>query len=222
MTAAHDVTCDVFDDEASDLALGHVTGPRRAALLDHAAACARCDEVLADLAAVCDRMLHLAPEVEPPVGFEARAVARMGVRRRRPRTLRLAVAVAAAVVLLLAGVAIGVAADGDRGEGDSDLVAGGPILTAEGKTIGTAELQRGERGEAARVVLTMDGPSSWKGTWTCELEVDGRWVEVGAWTADEVTNHVWAAGVNPALAGATRMRILGGSGSVIATTDFRP
>lgn len=212
MTADLAVTCERFEAEAADLALGHVGEPARARLLEHATTCPACQQLLVDLSTVCDRLLDLAPSIEPPVGFEARAVARMAPRPR-PRLPVVAAAAAVALLLVVAGIAIGRASDGD-----STQVTAGEIVTDDGTRIGTAEL---ERADTSRVVLTMDGPSSWDGTWTCELQVGGRWVEVGQWTADEVTNHVWAAGIDESLAEAGRMRILGASGKVIATADLR-
>lgn len=211
------MTCDRFGDEAADLALGHVAEPRRGELLDHAATCAPCGELLADLSTIGDRLLHLAPEVDPPVGFEAGAVARMGAPVERPRSggrlpLAPALAAAAVVVALLAGIAIG------RGEiraAGGDTVA--PVVTREGERIGTVELHP----EASRLILTMDGDSNWDGTWTCVVQDgSGKWVEVGSWTADDVTNHVWAAGLEPSLRSARAMRILGDSGAVIASADL--
>lgn len=208
-------TCAQFGEEAADLALGHVSEPRRGELLAHAGGCSPCGGLLADLSSVGDRLLELVPEVDPPVGFEARAVAGMipVVPSPRPRrTLALAVAAAAAaVVLLLAGVAIG------RRSAGGDL-ARGTIVNRSGERLGTVELDR----SADRLILTMDGASDWDGTWTCELADDGRWVAVGTWTADEVTNHVWAAGVDPALGDATAMRITAGGTTVIATAMLQP
>ena len=204
--------CEAFEADAAELALGHIGEPHRAGLLDHAAGCPRCRELLADLATICDRMLDLAPEIEPPAGFEARALARMAPpASARSRLPRLATAAAAlAVLLLVAGVVIGRATDEDA----PTSVASGTIVGDDGGRIGTAEL---ERGDPSRIVLTMDGPSDWPGVWTCEVETGGGWVEVGRWRADEVTNHVWAAGIDPALDQTTRMRILSDSGKVIAT-----
>ena len=212
------MTCEAFEAEAAELALGHIGEPQRAGLLDHAARCPRCRELLADLATVCDRMLDLAPEIEPPAGFEARALARMtppaSPESRSRLTLgRVAAAAAVALLLLVAGVAVGrISEEGGSGRGGS--VATGAIIGNDGDRIGTAALRRGD---PSRIVLTMDGPADWPGTWTCEVEAGGRWVEVGSWTADEVTNHVWAAGIDRSLDEITRMRILGRSGAVIGT-----
>jgi hypothetical protein len=100
------VTCAELEELAAELALGNVSGAERASALDHLAGCAACRELVADLAGVADRMLLLAPVIEPPPGFESKVLARMGVAPARdarpPRYRRLLVAVAA--VALVAGL----------------------------------------------------------------------------------------------------------------------
>ncbi|HET7721446.1 MAG TPA: hypothetical protein VFK43_15875 [Acidimicrobiales bacterium] len=98
------MTCAELEALAAELALGTVSGAERAGALDHLAGCAACRSLVEELAGVADRMLLLAPVIEPPPGFESKVLARMGVsppvRELRPtRRRRLLVGVAAAALV---------------------------------------------------------------------------------------------------------------------------
>jgi hypothetical protein len=98
------VTCAELEELAAELALGTVAGAERAGALDHLAGCAPCRALLEELAGVADRMLLLAPVIEPPPGFESKVLARMGVaapvRELRPtRRRRLLVGIAAVALV---------------------------------------------------------------------------------------------------------------------------
>ena len=100
------MTCAELEALAAELALGTVSGAERAGALDHLAGCAACRELVEELAGVADRILLLAPVIQPPPGFESKVLARMGVaparEARSPRYRRLLVGVAA--VALVAGL----------------------------------------------------------------------------------------------------------------------
>ena len=72
--------CARVDARAEELALDLVDEPERGELLHHVDACPRCRALLDDLSVTADQVLLVAPEAEPPIGFEARAVAAMGPR----------------------------------------------------------------------------------------------------------------------------------------------
>ena len=78
MTKPADISCDEFDQGVDELAVGTLAEPERTLLLDHAAGCSACETRLNWLAGLADRLLLLVPEVEPPAGFEAGVMARMG------------------------------------------------------------------------------------------------------------------------------------------------
>lgn len=212
------ITCESFAAAVEDFALGFAPSPRRDDLSAHANRCASCAAELRELTVVVDALLELAPEAEPPAGFEARAIAAMGSdaspRTSRPSPRRPsfiaagAFAVAVAVtVLVLALVTV------RRGDTARPLVA--DIEGSRGP-LGRVELVAEPSPKA--VVLIDD--DSWQGVWVCELEDDdGTWVEVGRWTADEATGGAWAVPVDGSLLDATRMRITSTSGAVIATSD---
>jgi hypothetical protein len=98
------VTCTELEALAAELALGTVAGAERAGALDHLAGCAACRSLVEELAGVADRMLLLAPVIEPPPGFESKVLARIGVAApvrelRPPRRRRLLVGIAAAALV---------------------------------------------------------------------------------------------------------------------------
>jgi hypothetical protein len=103
--------CDDIRDLTAEVALGIASGDDRARVVDHVAGCRACREELRQLTAVTDELLVLAPEHEPPPGFEQRvlrelqpAKARKRLRVRIPRLARpvLAVAAGAAVASVIA------------------------------------------------------------------------------------------------------------------------
>jgi len=69
--------CEAVQDELAELALGAVSGRRRAELLEHTGSCPRCLAELERLSIVADTLLQLAPRAEPPLGFEMRLVQRL-------------------------------------------------------------------------------------------------------------------------------------------------
>ena len=89
----NDPGCTRYTDDLAELALGVLTGRDRARALAHVDECPRCAEELEQLSRVADTVLQVAPEVEPPVGFESRLFERMGLTaasrpaRRRLRAL---------------------------------------------------------------------------------------------------------------------------------------
>jgi hypothetical protein len=73
-------------DELPELAAGVLGGRERVDLLEHVGACARCAGELDRLMATVDSLLHLATEVDPPVGFEVRVIEQLHARSTSPRS----------------------------------------------------------------------------------------------------------------------------------------
>jgi hypothetical protein len=96
--------CDDIREITAELALGIASGEERARALAHAAHCRDCRRELEQLTKVVDDLLLLAPEEEPPVGFEGRVLAAMQPAKpaRKPFRLRALRPIAA----LAAGAAI--------------------------------------------------------------------------------------------------------------------
>src|SRR6059058_3689151 len=71
-----------------ELALGIADGEERARALEHLGGCAECRRELDELSAIADELVALAPEREPPAGFEGRVIERLRVRAAPARAAR--------------------------------------------------------------------------------------------------------------------------------------
>ncbi len=78
MSGARPPACGESEAWGAELALGLLSGPERAIGISHVAECPTCREQVDELARVADRLLLLAPEAEPPAGFESRVLAAVG------------------------------------------------------------------------------------------------------------------------------------------------
>jgi hypothetical protein len=194
--------CEQFDDRVAELALGLLEPTEADALVAHARGCARCQAELDGLADVADRLTLLAPEADPPPGFESRALAAMGApprRARPPHWLRTAVAAAALVAL---GLGAGLLAARDA--------------PATRTVVVSAVL------DPARPALTMslDGAEDGE-TYRCSLRTpDGATIEVAAWTVRD-GGGTWTVPLDARLASATEAIVTEGDGRTVATAPLR-
>jgi hypothetical protein len=102
------MSCDRTRELSAELALGILDGEQRAQALRHVAECPECRREVQQLTAVADELAMLAPEREPPAGFESRVLARLqpppAATRPRLRLRRafapLAAAAAAAAIAI--------------------------------------------------------------------------------------------------------------------------
>jgi hypothetical protein len=107
-----DADCARLREIEAELALGVLPGDQRALALAHLNRCPVCRERLSELTTVAEGLLGLVPPAEPPVGFEDRVLAGLGIgdrpiplagRRVRPKRQWIPLAVAAAVAALVFG-----------------------------------------------------------------------------------------------------------------------
>jgi Putative zinc-finger len=110
------MACEETRELAAELALGLVDGEDRARALRHLAECPECRRAVEGLSAVADELLLLAPQHEPPAGFESRVLAQIAPPRRERRFRRVFVPLvsAAAAAALAAGIVLGVTGDDRR------------------------------------------------------------------------------------------------------------
>jgi anti-sigma factor RsiW len=217
--------CQDYAADLSELALGVLTGRERARALSHVESCPQCAEELEQLSHAADAVVQVAPEVEPPLGFEVRLFERMGVadvpRRKRwraPRWVPAGLAAAAAAVALAVGLTVALSsptppAQNAAGLGRHVAVA---TLVENGKSVGhvvthgSAEpwmsmmlADSSARGTVDCVVVTKDGVTHWVGSFTAK---NGY----GAWLAP--------LHVNPTDLRAAQ--VVSPSGTVIATATL--
>jgi hypothetical protein len=151
-------------DDLVDLVLGEAEGPRREEMVAHLLECASCRAEFDTLAAGAGSLLSLAPEVQPPLGFDERAIGRMRAdapdgtdrsasARSRTRRRRAVVLVAAAVLLLVSAVAVAWSAGSDH----SDEIFAELQLTEGGDTVGSVSVADVE-GRSTMVVAIIDAP----------------------------------------------------------------
>jgi anti-sigma factor RsiW len=224
------MTCETFIDQADELAIGRLDGDQRSALLRHASLCSTCQAHLASLTAVTDQLLALAPEVEPPSGFEGRVLDHLTgvanpsrlVEQRRPGR-RLMMGTAAAIVLF--GVALSSFALGRRhyashsiNSATAQVVRSGNIVRADGSTSGHIALLTTPR---PALLITVDSPKPFAGRLTCTLiTADGTRHGVGTWSYDEVVSGAWSVGIDQSLLNSTSMEVSNLDGQVLASAKL--
>jgi hypothetical protein len=110
--------CERTRELAAELALGIADGAERAEALRHLSECAECRRAVEQFSVVTDELMTLAPEHDPPPGFESRVLERLQppvIRpQRRLRRVFVPVAATAAAAALAAGVVFGLTADDRR------------------------------------------------------------------------------------------------------------
>lgn len=142
---------------AAELAMGVATGVDRARALSHLETCQECRAYVAELAEVVDELLLLAPEQEPSVGFESRALARLTPTARPSRWRRiLSLAVAACVAALVAGGGAWLATQSDR---QAAALFHTALERADGKYLGVEVLRRPDGTRAGHVAVYLGAPS---------------------------------------------------------------
>ncbi len=185
--------CQALRADAAELALGTLEGTERGAALAHLARCPACRAHVQELTEAVDHVLALAPEAEPPPGFESAVIARIEAdrgsagtsarHRRRP-----VLAAAAAVVLVLGGLGIGLLLGRDAGDAGDDgtELAAAPMEAPEGGTVGEVWRYGGE--DAVLFVsvpawadIVFAGPSAKHYALRLDLR-DGPTTEVGDFT----------------------------------------
>jgi hypothetical protein len=212
--------CEAFSDDLALLALGTLSGRERAIVLSHLEGCALCSEEVEQLSLVADSLLPLAPEVNPPAGFEVRVFERMGIEvpsRGRPALSgprRLVLGVAAAVVAL--GGAFGVGLWVDHAPAPAPAQAAPALFEAD---LTSANHYRGEiylaQGHPGWLFMTVDGAGT-TGYVTCRLETQsGVDIMVGKFWLSGGT-ATWASALSVPAATVRSASVVTSDGTVLA------
>jgi hypothetical protein len=78
------IRCEDFARIAPELALGLLSGPERAAALEHLQDCAACRAQVDELSQTVDELLTAGPRAEPPAGFEGAVLDRFAAEWQQP------------------------------------------------------------------------------------------------------------------------------------------
>lgn len=150
--------CEETRELLPELALGILGGEDRARALDHLTRCADCSSELAALSRAADGLLTLAPQHEPPAGFEDRVLARLRRERPRHRVRRITTfAAAAALIAIVAGGGVWVGTAHDRSLASYYR---GVLGIAHGTEFAAAKLETTD-GISGGEVFTYEGKPSW-------------------------------------------------------------
>lgn len=161
--------CIELRDMVAELAVGALGGGERARAVAHLSVCPHCRQEAADLTRVADDLLLLAPETEPPPGFESRVLASLGRHRsatRPPARHRLRM-LAAAAALIVAAVGGGVAARVTAPDEEPAQVRTALALSASGRATCRVVVTGGD---PASLVLTLDGSSGFSADYVVEAQ----------------------------------------------------
>ena len=211
--------CAAVEDDLAEVALGVRDPSELPGLTEHLAACPSCRAELADLSTAADRLLLAAPEMDPPAGFEHRAVARMSPvsagRPGRRRSRWVTVATAAAVVVVVAVGATAALVVGSRGGGSAET-ARASLVSAAGRTVGRVAV---DGAGSPSMTVWLDGATPGV-RYRCELVLaDGSRRLVGSWTVAG-GSATWTVSVPDAPA--DRVELTRSDGTAVATADLSP
>ena len=211
------LTCAETRDVAPELALGVLCGAERAEALQHIDECGPCRTFVGELTDATDALPLLAPEAEPPPGFERRIVARFGSARRRTVRRWITVVAATAAAATIISVVVVRVADRDDVPSASETavsdVRSVPMIGGDGSPVGWAFVSDGR--PAAVGVSVAYGLDA--GRYTIEMQLEsGPSLEVGG--LNVVDGHgVWSgtADVADASATATAVTLVDAAGTVV-------
>lgn len=139
--------CGDVRDVAPEFALCVLDGEQRSEVLLHLDHCAACQRLVGELSETADSLVLLAPEAEPPAGFERRVLAAMddSARRRRWRTAKL-VAITAAAAVIISVVTVRVVDE-----------ARNPSTSVAAPTVGTVQMVGADGQQVGSVDVVADG-----------------------------------------------------------------
>lgn len=217
-----------FIEELPDLAAGVLGGRERVALLSHVNTCLICTNELDQLMAAADSLVHLAPEIEPPVGFESRVMERIQdralIRQRQGRRPSRSLAIAAVAAMAAVALGVGWATHGTGkspvgnaiiGPGAYGNLAEAPLVSGA-RSLGMVTVYADEDGW---LLMTVES-STWSGPVQCRVIANnGEARTVGSFHLVS-GRGAWLA---PLPAGVDQIRtaeLVGTGGRVLATARF--
>jgi len=173
--------CVAMQEDLVEFALGTLSGRSRSQVLDHLESCPNCSAELDSMSATADVLLYLAPEAEPPLGFESRLAERLpSIQARRVVSLPRRTAVWAVAAALVATLGFGLGAvTMTHGQSDQTSASDRPTmarLTADGRALGQVFLSSGD---PSWMMMTVDSGLKSGMVWCQVTLTNGRTVTIG-------------------------------------------
>jgi len=215
--------CEPYREDLAEVALGIASGRRRGEVLRHAEHCPSCSAELQRSSDAADALLVLAPDIEPPLGFESRLAGRLQAAeqpRRPDRPRRAGVLALAAVLVAVLGFAMGLVASNHAGTSPSQEARSRPteaMLSSNGQVVGSVILTAGS---PASLIMTIDH-GWWSGGVTCEaILTRGRVERIGTFaTAGDYST--WGAPLAAPAGQVLGARLVNATGVILASASLR-
>jgi hypothetical protein len=215
------MSCEGFQEDLTAIALDSLSGRRRSEVLSHVESCQRCAIELEQLSMVADAVLHLAPEEDPPVGFELRLAQRLqagATQQRSHRFSRAHYLVAAALIVAIGfGVGALVGSHSAKNASQSTANLASATLSSRGRAVGEVFVSGGK---PSWMFMAIDSPS-WSGEVTCQLILaNGSAETVGSFELSDGYGS-WGAPLTSSAGRVRGARLITVGGAVVASASFR-
>jgi hypothetical protein len=214
--------CAQFEDDLAAVALETASGRRREEVLAHVANCSFCTAELAQYSSVADAILQLAPEAEPPLGFELRLARRLESSRSgrtTTRRRRVGVLALAALVIVVLGVGVGLLIPAG-GPGPQSSATTRPIevnLRSHGQVVGNVILSSGA---TPWMIMTIER-GWWSGAVTCQAILAGGTIETIGTFRLSGDYGSWGAPLSAPVGSVRGARLVAANGVVLASATLR-
>jgi hypothetical protein len=214
--------CEAMSDDLIEFALGTLTGRPRAVVLDHLETCAHCNAEVESLADVTDRLLWLAPEAEPSLGFETRLIERYrggDVRRRTQRRQRASVFAVAAMLAAVLGIGVGAVVTNHGTTAPPSATTLRPLtgrLMSGAQVVGDVTISSGR---PSWMIMDIDA-GMLSGTVWCQVTLaNGHTETVGQFTISNGYGS-WVAPIKGSARQVRSARVVNANGTVLAQATF--
>ncbi|MFN8036575.1 MAG: zf-HC2 domain-containing protein [Acidimicrobiia bacterium] len=207
--------CAEVRERAPEFALGALVGSERAETVEHLHGCASCRREVDGLTAAVDAVTLLAPEADPPIGFEEAFAARIrGDRRRVVRRWVALVAVVAATAAIVAVAAVRIVQVVDEGTpvaATNTELRAAPMIGGGGRHVGHAFVYHGSPSWVS-VTIGYVLPT---GDYRVEgVQSGGRVVDLGSMHVDR-GKGAWGGSVHASVDRLVAVQLRSSSGPVV-------
>jgi anti-sigma-K factor RskA len=211
-----------MNDDLIEFALGTLSGRSRAAVLDHLETCAHCNAEVESLADVTDKLLWLAPEAEPSLGFETRLIERYrggDARRHTARRQRLSVFAVAAMVAAVLAIGVGAIVTNSGSTTPPSATTLRPLtgrLMAGAQVVGDVTISSGS---PSWMIMDIDA-GMLSGTVWCQVTLANGHIEtVGKFTIANGYGS-WVAPITGSARHVRSAQVVNANGTVLAQAAF--